>query len=126
MARHATTPRVSARKRKSRSRNTRTIKVLTFVIVLFAAFIIGFALRGNSALLDSIGFPQSVTGVSEDKNDTDVSSKDPYNSLAARISEVEDILATDSLDSYDLETITGDVLTAFAAASARLATMMEW
>ena len=117
MANHARTPRVSARKRRTRTRNTRTIKVLTFVIVLFAAFIIGFALRGNSALLDSIGFPQSVTGVSEDKNDTDVSSKDPYNSLAARISEVEDILATDSLDSYDLETITGDVLTAFAAAS---------
>ncbi len=118
MARHTkTTPRPVARKRKTRSRNTRTIKILSFVIALFAAFMLGFVLRGTPVLLDSVGFPSSITGVVHDDADANAASKDAYNSLSARISEVEDILASDSLDSYDLETITGDVLTAFASAS---------
>lgn len=117
MARHATTPRVSARKRKTRSRNTRTIKILTFVIALFAAFLIGFAVRSSPLLLDSIGFPSTVTGVPDDDADANAVTKDAFNALSARISEVEDILASDSMDTYDLDAITGDVLTAFASAS---------
>jgi len=118
VARHATTqtPRTKARPRKMRARNNRTIKILSFVIALFAVFIIGFLLRGNSSLLDSLGFSPSVTGITKEEAESGLS-KDAYNSLSARISEVEDILATDSLDTYDLDTITGDVLTAFATSS---------
>ena len=100
-----------------RARNTKTIRILVSVIALFVALIVGFALRGNSALLDAVGFPQSMTGVAKDDADANSGTKDAYNSLSARISEVEDILATDSLDKYDLDVITGDVLTAFANSS---------
>ena len=73
-----------------RTRNTKTIRILVSVIALFVALIIGFALRGNSALLDAVGFPQSMTGIAKDDTDANSGTKDAYNSLSARISEVEE------------------------------------
>ena len=100
-----------------RARNARTIHILAVVIALFAAFLVGFAIRGNAPLLDSMGFPQSMTGIAPEDVEANAAQKDAYNSLSARISEVEDILATDSLDMYDLDSMTGNVLTAFATSS---------
>ena len=49
--------------------------------------------------------------------DPNTSDKDVYNALSPRVAEVEDILAKDSLDTYDLNEVTVGALDAFADAS---------
>ena len=101
-----------------RARSYRFMRVFVFAILLFAAFVVGFVVRGYSGFLDSLGFPASITGIVDGEGvDVAASKKDVYNSLSARISEVEDILANDSLDTYDLNSVTHSTLDAFAEAS---------
>ena len=98
-----------------RARNYRFIRAFLFVIFLFVAFALGFIVRGYAGFLESLGFPESVTGIVKGEGgDMASSKKDVYNSLSARVSEVEDILADDSLDTYDLEDVTHSTLEAFA------------
>ena len=110
--------RQAARTRKTRARSYHFIRLFGVVILLFAAFALGFFVRGQAALLDSLGFPEFVTGVTtSDAVDASASKKDVFNSLSARVSEVEDILASDSLDAYNLDVVTDSALDAFAEAS---------
>ena len=74
--------------------------------------------RGQSAFLQSLGFPASITGIAQSEVvDQNAAKKDVFNSLSMRVSEVEDILAADSLDTYNLDVLTDDMLTAFGHAS---------
>ena len=88
------------------------------VILVAIAFVGGFALRGQSVFLQSLGFPSTITGI-EQNGSTDLASSqvDVYNSVSARMAEVENVLATDSLDSYNLDEATDTVLNAFAEAT---------
>ncbi len=52
--------------------------------------------------------------VDVDRNPGSTTSGDTYDSLGARVEEVEGILANDSLDSYDLDMATTNVLDAFS------------
>lgn len=103
---------IAATARKARARNIKLAKVFSCIIVVAAAFAGGFAVRGNVDLLDSLGLTQ-LTGSPDAKAKV---SQQPttYNSLSARVDEVEGIVNNDSLDSYDLDTATTKMLDAFA------------
>ncbi len=110
--------RTAARTRKRRARSYRLIRVFLVIILAVAAFAIGFMVRGQSTFLQSLGFPSSITGiVQSDITDQNAAKKDVYNSLSMRVAEVEDILAADSLDSYNLDEVTESTLQAFSTAS---------
>lgn len=112
-----TDKRIVARTRKERARNARLAKLFAFVILLFAAFSVGFVVRGNSLLLANLGFPTSVTGISP-ANVESLTTKDAYNSVSGRIGEIEDLLATDSLDSYSIDSATAAAIGGFTEATA--------
>lgn len=103
---------IAATARKARARNIKLAKVFSCIVVVAAAFAGGFAVRGNVDLLDSLGLTQ-LTGSPDAKAKV---SQQPttYNSLSARVDEVEGIVNNDSLDSYDLDTATTKMLDAFA------------
>ncbi len=110
--------RTAARTRKRRARSYRLIRFFLVIVLLCVAFTAGFFVRGQSAFLQSLGFPTSITGVApSDITDQKVEKKDVYNSLSMRVSEVEDILAEDSLDTYNLDEVTESTLQAFGQAS---------
>lgn len=110
--------RTAARTRKRRARSYRLIRVFLVVILACVAFAIGFFIRGQSAFLQSLGFPSTITGIEQsDVIDQNVAKKDVYNSLSMRVAEVEDVLAADSLDKYNLDAVTEGTLQAFGTAS---------
>lgn len=112
MAKHNDSRQVAASARTARARNVHLAKIFAVVVIVFGAFAVGFFVRGNSPLLESLGFASLVVDV--DRNPGSTVSGDTYNSLGARVEEVEGILANESLDSYDLGMATSNVLDAFA------------
>ncbi|RDB55835.1 peptidase [Paraeggerthella hongkongensis] len=112
MAKHTDSSKIAASARKARARNVRLIKAFSFFAVVCLAFVGGFFVRGEIPLLESLGMG-GLPGDSQTSLRSD-SSRDAYGSLGARVGEVEDILKNDSLDSYDLDTATSNVLEAFA------------
>ena len=107
--------RLAARTRKKRARNLRMIRSSLVILAICCAFLLGFFVRGNSMWLQSLGFSQPVTGVEDSK--AAASKKDVYNALSARMSEVEEVLNADSMDSYDLDAATNEVMASFSKAS---------
>lgn len=94
---------------RERTNNRRVAFWLVAFLVVVAAFLGGFLVRSNVALMASLGI--SV----EENGDPSVSSattkqKTVYDSLSMRVSEVEDMLATYSFDDIDLGEATTDVL----------------
>ncbi len=76
MAKHGDNKQVAASARKARLRNLRLMRAFAFVVILCTAFVAGFAVRSNDALLESLGFTAllesgdstSGTAASKDKN----------------------------------------------------------
>lgn len=114
MAQHNENKKVVASARKARIRNLRIMRILAVTICLCLAFVGGFLVRSNDALLTSLGFPSLLFDGATGTTSTTVKDKDTYNSLSARVSEVEDIIKEDSLDAYDLDAATTNVLAALA------------
>lgn len=107
--------RAAVRSRKMRAHSYHVIKVLSIFVVMSLIFCAGFFLRGQTTLLQQFGLPASITGVTQNSAaDLATGKKDVYNSLSARMSEVEDVIAQDSLDTYNLSDATDKTLTAFA------------
>ena len=118
MADRGNNQRTAARTRKRRARSYRLIRVFLAVILMCAAFAVGFVVRGHSGFLQSLGFPSAITGIdSTETAEQAAAKKDVYNALSARVAEVEDILSTDSLDTYNLDEVTESALSAFGPAS---------
>lgn len=92
-------------------RNITFIKVMSICVLAVVIFVAGFALRGNTNLLTSLGFT-SLT-VQQETNPGETVSGNTYDSLSARVAEVQGIIANDSVDSYDLSTATTATLDAF-------------
>ncbi len=116
MAKHTTdTSQLAASARKARARNIRLARILAFVALVCVAFVGGFVVRGDSALLESLG----VVPLSGDAKNApgSATADDPYHSLGPRVSEVESILKNDSLDAFELDATTTGVLDAFAAST---------
>lgn len=107
--------RTAARTRKRRARSYRLIGTFIAIILLAVAFAGGFMLRGNSALLQTMGFPSTITGITQ--SEVTEQTADVYNSLSKRVAEVEGILEKDSLDEYDLDKMTELLLTDLGEAS---------
>ena len=114
MAKHGDNKQVAASARKARLRNLRLMRAFAFVVILCTAFVAGFAVRSNDALLESLGFAALLESGDSTAGTAASKDKNTYNALSARVAEVEDALANDSLDSYDLDAATMSVLDAFA------------
>ena len=114
MAKHGDNKQVAASARKARLRNLRLMRAFAFVVILCTAFVAGFAVRSNDALLESLGFTALLESGDSTAGTAASKDKNTYNALSARVAEVEDALANDSLDSYDLDAATMSVLDAFA------------
>lgn len=112
MAKHTNTSQLAASARRARARNYRLLKLLILVVGVCVAFVGGFAVRGDVPLLENLGFKVLTADANSAAKST--ASGDTYTSLGARVSEVESILETESLDSYELDTATTGVLDAFA------------
>lgn len=93
-------------------RNASIVKILGACIFVCLVFCAGFFARGNSELLDAVGLSSFDTSVEANPGQT--VSGNTYDSLSARVAEVQGILSEDSLDFYDLDQATTDVLSAFA------------
>ena len=116
MSKHAENSKVAASARKARARNVRLAKALVGVVAVCLAFVGGFLVRGDAPLLDALGM--SPEGSDASKKAGLPSSGDAYGSLGARVGEVEDVIAEDSLDFFDLDEATSGVLEAFSEATA--------
>lgn len=104
-----------AKARKELERNRHLARALGLVIVVAVAFVAGFFVRGESAFLAGLGFP--VTAEEAGPASSGSPSKSTFNSVSARVSEVEDVLAANSMDHYDLDAATAQTLEAFTAST---------
>ena len=98
----------------SYKRNAGIVKILGACIFVCLVFCAGFLIRGNTALMNSLGFGGLAVadGASEQK-----SASEDQDSVSNRIKEVESILSSDSLDTYDLNKATTLVLNALISAT---------
>lgn len=104
----------SSSENKNRSvqrNNANIIKVVGVCIVAIVIFVAGFMLRGNAEVLTAMGF--SNLTVKQEVNPGETVSGNTYDSLSARVAEVQGIIANDSVDTYDLNTATTATLDAF-------------
>lgn len=114
MVKHDHIAKLAASARKERARTLRWMRVLLVIVCLCAAFVVGFVVRGDQQLLATLGFSAHTTEGVVAPGTAAAKDKDVYNSLSKRVSEVEDIVKGDSLDSYDLDAATTNVLSALA------------
>lgn len=99
----------------SNKRNASIVKLLGACIFICLVFCAGFMARGNTDLLNAMGF--SSLDVDTEANPGLTVSGDTYDSLSARVAEMEGVLSKSSMDDYDLSQVTGKVLTAYADAT---------
>lgn len=111
MAQHSNTKREAANVRRERARKVRLLRAFACVVAIAAAFALGFGVRGNQALMAQLGFSSLVA--EEGQNPGTTVTGNTYDSLSARVAEVEGILENDSLDTYSLDTATTEVLDSF-------------
>lgn len=97
----------SKNQRKPAARNAKVVKILAFAIAACLLFCAGFLVRGDHKLMQHLGVDSSGKAVAD--SSASVSS----DALSARIAEVEGILQTESLDSYDLDASTSAVIESF-------------
>jgi len=118
MGERGNSQRAAARTRKMRARSYRLMRIFIIVILVSLAFLAGFVLRGHPHFLQSLGLPESITGVPEPSTvDASSSKKDVFNSLSMRVSEVEDILSEDSMDTINVDDATVGTMKAVGDAS---------
>ena len=108
MARHGETNKLKA----ASVRNARIIKILAACICVCLAFAAGFLVRGDQGILKRIGFESLI--MTGEQNPGATVRGDTYSSISARVAEVEGILASESMDSYNLDETTANLLAAFA------------
>lgn len=89
-------------------RNYRLIKLMVGLLCIVIAFVAGFFLRGQDVVLERLGM--SPTTSADDINPGMTVSGSTFNSLSARIAEVQGLLSKESMDDYDLDAATAEVL----------------
>ncbi|MBQ3106134.1 MAG: PDZ domain-containing protein [Eggerthellaceae bacterium] len=92
-----------------------TVRALLLILAVVLAFVAGFAVRGQTALLSKLGFDveASEAGLSGSLAPT----KSTFESVAMRLSEGEDVLAENSMDSWDIDEATAGVFDSITEAS---------
>jgi len=96
---------------KQRQMRTRSIRLLGTILVLVLVFCAGFLLRGNTELMYNLGVISSVD--ERDVNPGATVSGNTYDSISARVAEVQGIIENYSLNDYDLTTATTQLISAF-------------
>ena len=114
MAKHGDTKQRAAVLAREHKRNKRILRLLCFVVAVAVAFCAGFAVRSQEQFLVTLGF--SIPGVQKPGTQAADVKKTPYESISARLSEVEDVLAKSDLNGYDLDEATKEVFKGFASA----------
>lgn len=115
MAKHGDTKKLAAVAARERKHNKRILKLLCLVVAVAVAFVAGFVVRSQEQFLATLGF--NIPGVQKAGTQAADAKKTPYDSISARLSEVEDVLAKSDLNGYDLDEATAEVLKAFSGAS---------
>lgn len=108
--------RQAVQARKEKALSSRLVRFMIGLLFVCLAFGLGFLVRGNESILAHFGFDTGVT--STDVNPGMTVSGSTYDSLAARMAEVQGIIADQSLDSYDLNEATGLALASVTEAVA--------
>ena len=97
------------KKRKDESsRNSRAVRVMggfVFICLIFAA---GFVLRGNDVLLERLGMDSLSIEVEQNPGAT--VSGDTFDSISARVAEVQGIIEQNSLNGYGLDEATRSLI----------------
>lgn len=95
--------------------NASIVKILGACIFVCLIFCAGFLVRGNTELLSAMGL--SSFDIDSEVNPGMTVSGDTYNSLSARVAEVDGVLTQNGMDEYDLSQATSNVLSAFLSSS---------
>lgn len=106
--------KVSLAMKRQRSHTRRIMAALLVFLMLCAAFAAGFILRSQPALMTALGFPELEGQASDGEAG---SGKSTFDSVSARVSNVEDLLAEFSLDAVNLDEATNTMLPAMMAAT---------
>lgn len=85
------------------------VRMIVFIVIV-AAFACGFLLRSNIPLMNTLGVPVDESAQVAPTSPNSTKPKTTYDSLSARISEVEDMLSLYSLDDVNLEEGTNAML----------------
>lgn len=99
----------------SNKRNASIVKFLGACIFICLVFCAGFLVRGNTVLLNAMGFDSF--DVDTQVNPGLTVSGDTYDSVSARVAEMEGVLKKSSMNDYDLSQVTSKVLSAYADAT---------
>lgn len=95
---------------RERVRNKRIARAMLLFVIVVAAFVVGFCVRNNVAFVASLGFPVEENVPAAGKTNSTL--KSTYNSLSARIDEVETLLSDNSMDDPSLDEATNKMLAA--------------
>ena len=107
-AKHGAAKRRSAGvPKRDQLRRKRLARSLSLFLAMVLAFAAGFLVRSQPAFVSSLGF---TIGAEEDAGISAKETKSTYDSVSARVSEVEDILDDSSLAEYDLAEATGSMI----------------
>lgn len=106
--------KVSLAMKRQRSHTRRIMAALLVFLMLCAAFAAGFILRSQPTLMTALGFPELEGQTSDGEAG---SGKSTFDSVSARVSDVEDLLAEFSLDAVNLDEATNSMLPAMMAAT---------
>ena len=96
---------------RQKASRRRYLKVVGAFLILLVAFAAGFALRSNTTLMASLGIINSPSELEQNPGMT--VHGDTYESISARVAEVEGIITNSSLDTYELGNVTSSVLDSF-------------
>lgn len=102
--------RQAVKARKDKAQGSGLVRFMVGLLFACLAFGAGFFVRGNIDLLARLGFDTGAA--TSEANPGLTVSGSTYDSLSARIAEVQGIIAEQSLDTYDLNEATGKVLAA--------------
>ena len=94
---------------KREDAHTRIIQVMGMLVIVCLCFGAGFILRGNDAFLARFGM--DALSVDVEQNPGATVSGDTFNSLSARLAEVQGLIEQESLDDYSLDDSTRKLIT---------------
>lgn len=114
MAKHSNMSKSAENVRKMRERNRRFVRLAVCIVAVALSFSAGFVVRGQEAFLASLGFFDDSDSAALQSNAPAAST---FNTVSARVAEVESVLAENSVDEYNLDEATSETLAAFAEAT---------
>ena len=91
--------------------NASIVKILGACIFVCLVFCAGFLVRGNTELLSAMGL--ASFDVDSEVNPGMTVSGDTYNSISARVAEIEGVLTQYGMEEYDLNQATSKVMDAY-------------